>query len=75
MQFRCPNMGISSISVVWDPQESIDEVGDILNMQKPAGPPYSWYKKRGETQRHSIWRVPLRDHRLQPGLGSAECSL
>ena len=31
----------------WDPQESIVEAEDILNMQKPAGPLQLWYKTRG----------------------------
>lgn len=31
----------------WDAQESTGEVGDVLNMQKPAGPLSPWYKKGG----------------------------
>lgn len=36
--------------MAWGPQEGTGKAGDILNMQKPAGPLYSWYKKRDSTE-------------------------
>lgn len=57
--------------MVWDPQESTGEAGGILNLQKPAGPQCSWYKKRGSTEAQHR-RALLRVHGLQPATGSAE---
>ena len=48
-----PVRGFLEHPMAWDPQESIVEAEDILNMQKPAGPPQLWYRQE-ESWEHSI---------------------
>lgn len=59
-----------------DPQESIAEVGDVLNTQKPAGPLDSWDKKRGHTETQQLEGAAERSQIAEcSGTAAAECSL